>query len=314
MINLYQLQIFLAVVEQGSFSAAAIRLNMSQPAVSQQVRAVEDYYKVKLFARYGQKIELTEAAHALLGPARQLLAEAVRLEERFSAGAGELQGRITLAYSRTAPGALYCLPEVLARFHQKYPAVQFFLQANLEDEAIARVLEYEVAFASLSYIPRHKTLENFLLKRDQLNLVLPPGHNWQNSKVSLSQLKGQRVVMRRAGSETRRRVEVALRAAGLSLNDLQLVAEIDSSEGIALAVEAGLGLGFLSDTIARHFRSLEWAEISLSAKEIAAGADLNREIYLVRHRPNPTHSPSPAQQRFWEDLLASDSTGGVGQV
>src|SRR5690349_18617459 len=107
MISVYQLQIFLTVVEYKSFSAAAEQLSMSQPAVSQQIRALEEYYKVKLFARYGQRIELTEAGFALLDPARHLVTEAIQLDERFNAGAGELQGRINLLYSRNAAGALY---------------------------------------------------------------------------------------------------------------------------------------------------------------------------------------------------------------
>lgn len=301
MISVYQLQIFLMVVEYKSFSAAAEQLSMSQPAVSQQIRALEEYYKVKLFARYGQRIELTEAGFALLDPARHLVNEAVQLDERFNAGAGELHGRITLLCSRNAAGALYLLPELLARFYREYPEVQFFIESSSEEEALARLLEREVAFSILSHIPRQKNLESFLLYHDELQLITPPDHRWNGAKVSLKELKGQRVVMRRAGSETRRRIELALRAAGLNLGDLRIMAELDSAEGIALAVEAGLGLGFLSNLIARRFH-VGHAELSLAEPEIEAGADLSREHYLIRNRPSPARPPSPSQQRFWENL------------
>ncbi len=302
MISVYQLQIFLSVVDKGSFSAAALELNMSQPAVSQHVRALEEQYKFKLFARYGQRIELTEAGYSLLEPARRLVNEAIQLDERFQAGAGELHGRITLTYSHSAAGALYLLPELLAHFHQKYQGVQFFLQSAPEEETVARLLEREIAFAVLSHIPRQKTLESYLLQRDHIVLALPSGHPWIGTKVALEKLKGEPFVLRRAGSETRRQLELALRAGGLSLSDLQIIAEVDSAEGVALAVEAGLGAGFLVSTIGQKFKRLGLAQLKLSQREVEAGADLSREIHLARMLPTPDRIPSPAQQRFWEDL------------
>lgn len=302
MINVYQLQIFLTVVDKKSFSAAAEQLSLSQPAVSQQIKALEEAYKVKLFARYGQRIELTELGYNLVGPARRLLSEAMQLDEQFNAGAGELSGRITILYSRAATEALYVLPEIFARFNEKHPGVQFFLQSASEEEAINGLLEREVTFAALGYVPRQKSLENFLLKSDKLELALPPGHSWTDKQVSLTELKGQRVVMRGAGSETRRVVEQALSRVNLSMNDLQVVAEVDSSEALALLVEAGLGLGLLSGNIIGHFKGLGRAELDLSEKEVEAGTDLDRNLYLIRIAPSPDRSPSPSQQRFWEDL------------
>jgi len=304
-INIYQLQIFLTVVDRGSFSAAAEELNLSQPAVSQHVRTLEEHYKVKLFARYGQRIELTEAGYGLLEPARHLIAEAIQLDERFSAGTGKLQGRITILYSHNAADAIYLLPKLFAGFYQKYPGVQFLLRNVSEEEAITRLLEREVAFAVLTHVPRQKTLESFLLQREQLVLVLPPSHIWAETKVTLPQLKGQRFILRQAGSETRRRLELLLRTGDLSLNDLQLVAEVDSTEAVALLVEAGLGLGLLPNTVAQGFKQLGIAELSLSEKEIAIGADLKRELYLVRTLPGSERPPLPSQQRFWEDLHLS---------
>jgi DNA-binding transcriptional LysR family regulator len=304
-INVYQLQIFLTVVDRGSFSAAAEELSMSQPAVSQHVRALEEHYKVKLFARYGQRIELTEAGHALLAPARHLVAEAIQLDERFNAGTGKLQGRITILYSPNAAGVLYLLPKLFAEFYQKYPGVKFFLQSVSEEVALTRLMEHEVTFIALDHVPRQKTLESFLLQSDHLVLVLPQGHPWTDTKVELSQLKGQQFILRLAGSDTRRRLELALRLSGISFNDLQVVAEVDSAEAVALMVEAGLGLGFLANTVAQGFRQLGLAQLNLSEKEIVAGADLSRQIYLVRTLPSPDRSPLPSQQRFWEDVRLS---------
>ncbi len=302
MVNFYQLQIFIEVVEQRSFSKAAIQLNLSQSAVSQQIRVLEEHYKVRLFVRYGQKIEPTEAAYTLAALARNLVEDARQLDERFSAGAGEMQGRLSIVHSRTAAGALYLLPGLMHHFHQKYPQVQFFLQGGSEEEAANKLLEHEVNFAVLSYTPRQKTLDYFLLQSDQLKLVLPPSHSWNNTKVALHELEGQPFVLRRTGSETRRRLETALRAAGLVLNDLKIVAEVDSAEGVALAVGAGLGLGFLVSSIADCFKELGRAELLISEQEKRAGVDLNRDVYLVRNLPDNEREPSPAQQRFWEDL------------
>ena len=304
MINLYQLQIFVAVSERGTFSAAAEQFNLTQPGISQHIRSLEETYKVLLFNRNGPRIELTEAGQRLLEAARPLVRQAEHLEENFSAGLGEVRGRVTLVYSRNTTAGLYRLPPLLAEFHQRYTGVRFSLEQTREETALEMLLERAAQFALLSHQPRQKALESFLLHSDKIVIVLPPQHPWNQQTIPVSQLKGQPFLLRPTGSETRRLAEGALRASGLSLNDLNIVAEVDSVDAIILCVQAGLGLSFASETVVRAYADtgrVGYAQIKLSEN---AKVDLRREIYLSRLTMAPVAERSPSQDRFWEFIQA----------
>ncbi|MBN9389434.1 MAG: LysR family transcriptional regulator [Chloroflexi bacterium] len=304
MVNLYQLMIFVAAGERGSFSAAAEEFKLTQPGVSQHIRGLEDTYKVKLFNRNGPRIELTEAGRRLMEAARPLIAQALLLEEAFNAGLGEVRGRINITYTRSTAAALYILPELLSQFHRRYDAVRFSLTQTGEDTALEKLQDRETHLALLSRPPRQKSIETLLLYSDELVLVLPPTHPWNGTQVSLADLKGQPFLLRASGSETRRRTEIVLRAAGLSPNDLNVVAEIDSPEGIILAAEHGLGLGFASQVIARQFAyngQVGYAQVRLAGPSSEPGFDLTREIFLGRLVAPGIERP-PSLERLWDFL------------
>ena len=300
MINLYQLQIFLAVCERGTFSAAAEQFNLTQPGISQHIRALEDTYKVRLFIRNGPHIELTEAGQHLVEAARPLVRQAEQLEENFSADLGDVRGRINLVYSRNSASALYLLPPLLADFHAKYDQIRFSLTQMPEETALERLLDREANFALLNRPPRQKSLESLLLHSDELRLVLPPGHPWHNDTIEPVFLKGQSFLLRHTGSETRRQTEALLRVAGLSLNDLKIVAELDSAEAIVLTVRAGLGLGLASECVVQTYAQaglVSWARLAVPSR---SDLDLKREVYLSRLAVASGGGRAPGQERFWE--------------
>ena len=300
MLNLYQLQIFIAVNDRGTFSGAAEQFSLTQPGVSQHIRALEEAYKVRLFNRNGPHIELTEAGQRLLEAARPLVRQAEQLEESFSGGLGEVRGRLNLVYSRSTAGVLYLLPPMLAEFHRRYGQVRFSLVQAGEEEALERLLDREVSFAMLSRPPRQKSVESKLLHSDELRLVVPTDHAWHDRTVDWKALKGQPFLLRHSGSETRRLTEAALRTVGLGLNDLEIVAELDSTEAIVMGVRAGLGLGLTSETVVRTYVEaglVGWAQM---AKPAQASLDLRRETYLCRLANVPGPGRPLAQERFWE--------------
>ncbi|MEI7556628.1 LysR substrate-binding domain-containing protein [Candidatus Chlorohelix sp.] len=305
MISMYQLQIFLSVVERGSFSAAAEELHLTQPAVSMQVRTLEERYGVKLFSRIGQRIELTEAGRSLLEPARKLLSQAYLLEEHFSAGLGDLRGRLNISYSRNSAVALYFFLKLLAPFRERYTKVQFSFQEMNEETIQSMALEREINFGIITGVTRHRGLDSLVLTKDHVVLAVPIGHKWEGQHIRIADLKGVPFILRSTGSETRRMGELALRSAGMTYSDLQVVAEMDSSEGVALAVENGLGVGLISESVVSRFAiggSLALARIELSLQEQAGGAALCRELTLVKLASNLDRQPSPAQDRLWEHL------------
>lgn len=311
MVNLYQLLIFVTVSDRGSFSAAAEQLSLTQPGVSQHIRALEEAYKVRLFNRNGPHIELTEAGLRLLEVARPLVKQAEHLEETFSAELGEVRGRVSMVYSRNATSVLYLLPPLLAEFHERHRGVRFSLVQARDETVLDMLLDREAHFALLSNPPRQKSLEYILLHSDELAIVLPPGHAWHQSRVELRELKGQPFLLRTGGSETRRQAEILLRGAGLSFSDLKVVAELDSVQAIVQAARAGLGLGFVSGTILQSYASsgqVGCANLHLTERQLAAGLDLKREIFVTRSLAVPTLERAPSQERFWEFLRTRRAT------
>jgi DNA-binding transcriptional LysR family regulator len=311
MVNLLHLQLFVTIVDRGSFSVTAQEYNMTQPAVSQHIRSLEEDFKVKLFNRYGPRFELTEAGQRLLEVARPLVQQAQRVEETFNARLGEVRGRVNLVYTKNTVAALYLLPPLLAEFHLRHSGVRFNLAQTSEENALALLLERDTHFAILSSPPRQKSLESFLLQTNDLVLVLPPGHAWHETNVSLEALSGQPFLLRSVGSQTRRMTEAALRASGHSLADLQLVAEFDCAEGVVLAAQAGLGMGLATQVIAERYAAqhqVGMARLVLTPSEQAAGIELKHELHVARLAAAPTVEHAPSQEYFWEFLRTKKLT------
>lgn len=303
MINLYQLQLFLAVVDRGTFSAAANELHLTQPAISLQVRALEDRYNVRLFNRQGQRLELTEAGQALVEPARRLVTLAQQVEEGFSAGQGTLRGRLNVVYSHNSPNAHYLLPEILGRFHPQAKTVQFSLQAVSEEVALEMLLDFQAHFALLSNAPRSKSIEAFLLHSDELVLAVPATHPWNGQQIDLAELRGQTFIMSNAGSEIRRLSETTLRIAGVNLSEQEIIGEVDSPQAAVELVANGLGLAFLNEATLRKLMSsanLGLTRLKTTSVQQQSGLNLKRESWLARYLPTADRTHSPAQNQFWE--------------
>src|SRR6476661_5560387 len=147
MVNLFQLQIFVAVSDRGSFSAAAEEFRLTQPGVSQHMRSLEETYKVRLFIRNGPRMELSEAGQRLLAAARPLVQQAVLLEESFSADLGDLRGKLSLVYTKNSTSALYLLPGLLAEFQNRHMAVTFAIYQAGEEIAMEKLMDRQAHFA-----------------------------------------------------------------------------------------------------------------------------------------------------------------------
>ncbi|PZR99515.1 MAG: hypothetical protein DLM69_07310 [Candidatus Chloroheliales bacterium] len=247
MISLYQLSIFIAVVDEGNFSAAAKKLHMTQPAISMQIKGLEDRYQTRLFERRGQRMVPTERAQALIAPARELLAVAAETEKAIAGpGSRELSGRLTLAVA--VEGRM--LPALLASFQRQHTAVSISATRQPEGEALGALRSGRADLALLGDAPTSKQFESIPLLEDELVPVVPTDHPWANAdgggSLRLGEIAMQLLVLPRAGSELRYAIEEALAERGLAREDLQPSLELDGMEDVALAVEAGAGLGFVS--------------------------------------------------------------------
>lgn len=241
----FRLVVFRAVAEHLSFRKAAEELYLTQPAVSLQIKALEEDLGIQLFDRTGSRIALTKAGEKLLGFAKQVRALLALAEEEIAASGGEHAGRLALGASTTI--AQYVLPRLIASFQREFPRVQATLTSGNTEQIVNAVVRQEVALGFIEG-PAHSRevkTEPFLV--DELVLIVPAAHEWaERPSIASSEIASMPLLMRERGSGTRRVIENALERQKLKLSALQIVMELDSTEAIKSAVEAGLGAGFVS--------------------------------------------------------------------
>jgi DNA-binding transcriptional LysR family regulator len=241
----FRLTVFRKVAEQLSFRKAAEVLYLTQPAVSQQIKALEEELSVALFDRSGSQVRLTPAGAALLKYAeesRALLREARHALATFS---GTQSGTLTLGASTTI--AQYVLPRLLSEFCTSHPRVHPTLMSGNTEQIVTSVVEEKIALGFIEGPPRSRDLTLAPFLEDELVLVAPAGHEWvERAEIAPRDLTTAPMLMRERGSGTRRIVELALERHRIPRSSLKVVMELDSTEAIKSAVEAGFGVGFVS--------------------------------------------------------------------
>lgn len=246
--TLDQLRVFVAVAERQHVTRAAEHLHMTQSATSAAIAALEFRHKTKLFHRVGRGIELTEAGSAFLVQARAVIGQ-METAELVLAELGELK-RGTLLVQASKTIASYWLPRHLVAYNSAYPGIDIRLTIGNTAQVASAVL---AGAAELGFVEGNGeilALTNHVVARDQMVIVVAPGHTWaEQDRVSAATLTQSDWVMREPGSGTRSVFEHALRAHGLSLQQLRVPIELPSNEAVRAAVEAGLGATALSATV-----------------------------------------------------------------
>lgn len=294
----FRLKVFRAVAEAMSFRKAAEVLHLSQPAVSQQIRALEKEVGVQLFDRAGgnargTQISLTEAGRVLLQYAQRAAALMAEAESAIAALNKEVAGELKLGASTTV--AQYLLPRILGAFLKQYPHVRLSMMSGNTEQVAEAAATGRVALGMIEGPVMRRDLKTERMAPDELVLVVNPTHEWaqQKSPVSPMELTNVSMLMRERGSGSRRVVERAFKDLGISLKTLNIAMELDSTEAILSAVEAGLGVGFVS----------RWAAmraLRLGTLRIAKVADLRITREFRFAWPAGVELPGPVAtfQRF----------------
>ncbi|MBX0327003.1 LysR family transcriptional regulator [Oscillochloris sp. ZM17-4] len=277
MLSTFHLRTFLAVVDEGSYSAAAQRLHMSQPAVSQQIRALEEQLgDVRLFRRVGQRMVPTHAGEELLGSARELVALAERAAQSIIALRGQVTGRVLVGCTPSSGERL--LPRLLAAFREQFPAVSVELEVAQADALIDGLGERRLSLLLLEEQQRRRGLESQAIGAEPLSLLAPNAHPLlKQEQVPPGVLREHGLLLPRAGAPLRRLIEESLRRRGVAAADLRVSLEADSMTAIVQGVRSGLGLAFVPK-ICVPGRGEGLGAIDL------AGQPLQQEWYLVRAR------------------------------
>jgi DNA-binding transcriptional LysR family regulator len=271
-----QLAAFCAVVERKSFSEAAERLGVTQPAVSQQIRSLEDRVGQQLLDRSGRRVEPTEAGNRLYRSAQRLLAlERQLLEDVAGEAEGPLRGQLAMGAS-TGPGGTV-VPVLLCEFAEANPDVTVDLTISDTQRIVEQVARRELELGIVGATPRNRAVAYEPFFQDEVILVCPPDHRFAGQTVALDELRGERLIVMQEGAGVRQVIEDELRESGTRLRDLGVRLELGLQESVKSAVEAGHGVTFISRTaVERELASGELAEARVR------GLEPSREISLVR--------------------------------
>ena len=241
----FRLTVFRTVAEQLSFRKAAEELYLTQPAVSLQIKALEQDLGVLLFDRSGSQVRLTPAGEVLLKYAKEsslLLRQAHHSLAQFG---GTQSGALNLGASTTI--AQYVLPRLLSEFCAAHPRVHPTLISGNTEEIVTAVEDEKIGLGFIEGPSRSRGLSCIPFLEDELVMLVPASHEFAERKnLALSDLKGAPLLMRERGSGTRHVIEMALDRHHIRRSTLNVVMELDSSEAIKSAVESGLGVGFIS--------------------------------------------------------------------
>jgi DNA-binding transcriptional LysR family regulator len=272
-----QLQAFCAVVERKSFSQAAEQLGVTQPAVSLQVRALEERVGQTLLDRSGRRVEPTEAGRRLYRSAQRMLALEEQLMEEVAADDGRLAGTLAIGAS-TGPGA-HLVPLLLCEFQREHSDLHVALSIWDTQTVIDRVADRQLEVGVVGALRRHRSLEFEPLVRDEIVLAVPPGHPAAEGTISVDDLRKETLIVMQEGAGVRQVVEEELRRAGLRLRGVEPKLELGLQESVKSAVAGGYGVSFISKTAIEG----ELAAGRLAAAQVE-GIEPARQIYLVRAR------------------------------
>lgn len=303
MLDVHQLNVFVVAAEELNFTQAAHQLHMTQPSVSQHIQGLERHFDTLLFLRNGRNLELTDAGMALLPLAKEAVMLSMQIDETMASLKGGLYGHLIVGCS-TTPGK-YILPHLLARFHRKYPQVRVTCQVSPQVDALQSLEDGDAHFALFS-LPHDgfPDVEAITFMCDPITLVAPLNHPWaERGEIEVSELLDGDFIMREVSSGTFNAVREALAKHDISMSDLRILITLGNAEAIALAVQEGLGVGFVSKLVIDRLCRDKVAEVKVRGMEIC------RQISVGR---NSRRMATNAQKAFWEFL--TNITADVSEI
>lgn len=273
--NIRFLETFLVVVEEKSFSAAAKRLYLTQPAVTKHIQSLEKHFQVALFDRKGWQSQLTEAGEVLLGYAKKIVSNMEEAERALRQVGEEIKGILRIGAS-TVPGE-YVLPLLVGDFSFQYPEVHLQLEIGDSGNIRQMVLGGELDLGMVGFKYPEEQLEYYPFAQDRLVLVVPLSHPFaRRSSITAQELTEVPLIWREKDSGTRQVAEEVLASQGVDLASLKIRMELGSTEAVLNAAVTGNGATIISKHAADRFIRLKrLVEVEIEHLEF------KRPLYLV---------------------------------
>jgi len=273
--NLNQLKIFYLAAKQGSLSAAAESLYITQPAVTKGIQRLQEHYEIKLFNRFGKKMALTDAGEVLYGIAESIFEMENQAEESLRDFQQRKRGYIRILASESF-GAYY-LPFILDRFSRVNPKVRVSMDILPTELIVERTATLANDIGFISYPVPHKKLISREILEDSYLVIVPTGHPFAaKSFIEPEDLAGHSLIVHEKGSAPRRSTEEYIRRHNISVS---IPLELSNNEAVKTAVEEGLGVA----VITRRVVSKEIEMGSLRAIPLSDPA-MTRKFYLIHHK------------------------------
>jgi DNA-binding transcriptional LysR family regulator len=284
-----RLQVFHTVARLLSFTKAAESLHMTQPAVTFQVRQLEEYFNTRLFDRTHHRISLTEAGKRVYEYADDIFDLYAKMENAVRDMTGEISGVLIIGASTTI--AEYMLPALLGDFKSKYPDINVHLKVSNSDGIVSMVENNDIDLGVVEAPVMNKNLVVENCRHDRLVAIVPPQHPLATQQtVKLKELLEHAYIAREEGSGTREVIHEYLTNAGLKPTDIHVAMELGSPEAIKGAVEAGMGVSIVS-------------EVTIH-KELQLGTLVALELEQPMERPfSFVHQKQKFRQRAMDELL-----------
>ncbi len=308
-VSFRQLRVFQAVAQHLSHTRASEELNLTQPAVSMQIRLLEEEVGLPLFEKLGKQICLTEAGRELYQYSRTIFAELEEAEAVLQSLRGLNRGTLNIAVASTVN---YFAPRLLAVFHRRFPGIRLSLEVTNRQSLIRLLQSNELDLALMGQPPEQLDLDAEAFMDNPLVVIAPPDHPLvRERQIPLERLAQETFVIREPGSGTRAAMERYFAERGVKL---QTGMQMTRNEAIKQAVRAGLGLSLVSGLTIE----LELETGRLAVLDVA-GFPLRRRWYLV-HRQGKRLSPAAAafreflRQGDFRDLLGPQEAKLLAQA
>lgn len=288
------LNVFCKVYKNRSFSQAADELLLTQPTVSSHIKTLEDDLQLKLFDRLGRDVAPTKAGDILYAYAKEIEGLKRSARQALAKYSGEMRGTLDMGGS-TIPGE-FLLPSLIGKFKKKYPDVKTNLRIGDTKVIAEMVMNGKIEMGLVGASVDNDRIESRIFTTDELVLIAPS--SYRAGKISVEEFKTIPLILREIGSGSRRALEEEIRKSGLTLVDLNIVAEMGSTEAVKRAVKSGVGLSVVSSLAIEDELKMGFLKV-IKMK----GLPIERNLYAISHR---LRNKSPLCQTFL-DFLSSQA-------
>lgn len=274
--DIHHLKVFSSVYKNKSFSKASEELNLTQPTISNHIKALEDELECRLFDRLGRSIMPTKEADILYNHSVELIEKANELREAISEVKKEISGKIIIGAS-TIPG-VYLLPKMISGFQKKYPSISYQISISDSGGIINNVTNHELLLGIVGAKLSNEHIEYIPFIDDELIAVSSPTIVTQN-KLTLQEFIKYPFILREEGSGTRRETEKFFESKGITLDKIHVNGIFGSTDAVKQAVKAGLGVTILS-----RFSVQDEINYGILREIKLSDVNMKRKFYAIKHK------------------------------